>query len=717
MPCRRLEGDWVIRERNWIRHTLEVVLFATAAVLLVASQFLIFGRTTVFNADRFADRSVEALEEPAVRAAVTEQIVDRIVADGEPDLVAVRPLLISVTEAVVQTNAFKQVYRNAVKQTHSSVFEGNRDSLVVLVSNAVVLVSTALEKVNPAVARQIPKDVAANIVRVSNSEWLTDAAATARSVRQGAVVSLVLAIVALFGAIAVAKRRFRAIRVAGAIIAGSAGIVLLIDLLVQGYLFGQVDELYLTAANDAYDVMTAPLQLIASIYLATGLVMIAATVAVTKPADLERSIGSILKPFADAVMAPATTRKGLLIRAAASLVIGLIFVGRPLLVLKALVAVVGILLLAQAVRDVTAAVVGPRELAAEAAIERGAGHRVLWPYIATGVAFVVAFVLVATWPTGDDGIVKLGSRTACNGAESICDRPLARTTLAATHNSMSAADDRDWFFPEQNHGIVKQLDDGVRGLLIDVYYGYPGRRVLSDIDFNDPGAKNEAIRSFGPEFVAAAERLRSQIARPEPGTKKQLYLCHGFCELGALPLVPTLERIRTWLDTNPRDVVVIVLEDYVPGEAVVEAFAQAGLDDFLYNGEITPQQPTLRSMIESGQRLMVFGENLDKTYGGWYRPAFDYIQETPYDFGSISRLTCEPNRGEPDNPLFLLNNWISTPPNARPSNAVRVNNYRFLLDRARKCEKERGLQPSMLAVDFYRNGDVVRVAETLNKRK
>lgn len=698
-----------------MRHLLETVLFGVAAVLLVVSQLLLFGRMTLFNADRFADRSVEAIQQPAVSAAVTEQIVDRIVADGNPDLVAVRPLLLSVTESVVQSNTFEQLFRKAVIQTHGSVFEGNRESLVVLVSNAVVLVSTALEKINPSVARQIPKDTAASIVRISNSGSLTDAAAAARSVRKWAVASLVLALLSLIAAVAVAKRRFGAIRIAGAIVASSAAAIFLLDQIAQAYLFGQVDELFKPAAEHAYDVMTRPLEVISTVYLGAGLVMIAATMAVTKPSDLERSISAVLRPFAEAVFAPATNRKGLSVRAAASFAIGLVFVWDPLLVVKTLVVIVGVMLLAQAVRDVTALVVGPSELAAEAAIQKRTGHRVLWPYAATALVFALLFVVVATWPSGADPLAFLGSRTACNGADELCDRPLASVTLPATHNSMGAADDRNWYFPEQNRGIVRQLDDGVRGLLIDAYYGYPGRRVLSDINFNDPGARNKAIRSFGPEFVAAAERLREQIAQPATGTKKQLYLCHGFCELGALPLMPTLEKVRTWLDTHPREVLVIVIEDYVPPQSIVAAFEQAGLSDFLYDGRITDSVPTPRAMIDSGQRVLLFGEHLERPYGP-YRPAFDHIQETPYDFSSPSKMNCRAKRGNRDNPLFMVNNWISTPPNARPSNATRVNSYRFLLARARECQKQRDHPVSLLAVDFYRNGDVVKVAKTLNTR-
>ena len=49
-----------------------------------------------------------------------------------------------------------------------------------------------------------------------------------------------------------------------------------------------------------------------------------------------------------------------------------------------------------------------------------------------------------------------------------------------------------------------------------------------------------------------------------------------------------------------------------------------------------------------------------------------------------------------------------------PSNAAIVNSYDFLLKRAKTCERERNHLPNIIAVDFYRTGDLLRVVDTLN---
>jgi hypothetical protein len=60
--------------------------------------------------------------------------------------------------------------------------------------------------------------------------------------------------------------------------------------------------------------------------------------------------------------------------------------------------------------------------------------------------------------------------TACNGHAALCGRRLDEVVLPATHNSMSAPLP-GWYSAEQERPIGGQLDDGIRGLLLDTHYG------------------------------------------------------------------------------------------------------------------------------------------------------------------------------------------------------------------------------------------------------
>jgi len=76
--------------------------------------------------------------------------------------------------------------------------------------------------------------------------------------------------------------------------------------------------------------------------------------------------------------------------------------------------------------------------------------------------------------------------------------------------------------------------------------------------------------------------------------------------------------------------------------------------------------------------------------------------------------SCKLNRGPATAPLLLVNHWVSTDPVPRPSDARRVNAYDPLLRRARECARLSRRTPNLLAVNFYREGDLFRVVDTLN---
>jgi hypothetical protein len=267
-------------------------------------------------------------------------------------------------------------------------------------------------------------------------------------------------------------------------------------------------------------------------------------------------------------------------------------------------------------------------------------------------------------------------------------------------------------FPHHERAILQQLRDGVRALLIDVHYGFPGAsRIKTDLSGSRP-SEEALLHALGREGLEAAMRLRERLVRSDQA-RRGVYVCHGFCEIGAYELTPTLRDVRSFLLQNPGEVVILVVEDYVSPEDLARAFAESGLEGFVYRGPSGPPWPRLRELVLSGQNVLVFLES-GRPGVPWLRPAFESIQETPYTFRTLEEFSCRENRGGRAGSLFQINHWVETPPAPRPSNAQIVNAYDFLLARARGCQRERGRLPNLLAVDFYRTGDLFDVVAELN---
>ena len=300
----------------------------------------------------------------------------------------------------------------------------------------------------------------------------------------------------------------------------------------------------------------------------------------------------------------------------------------------------------------------------------------------------------------------------CNGSTALCERPLNQVVFPATHNAYAGADVPGFRFPQQDAGIPAQLEDGIRGLWIDAYYGFPGERVYTDTSRINPSMNAQIEEQLGPAFKAAARRARARISRPR-GEQPRIYLCHGFCELGAVEALGAFREIARFLGQRPDEVLIIEIEDYVAPKDMIAVIEESGLAPYIYRGPAGPPWPTLRQMIDSGQRVLIAAEHRSGV-APWYHRTDRLFQETPFDFRRPSQMSCAPNRGSESNSLFLLNHWINTDPKPLPATARVVNRYSFLLRRAQRCESERGLLPNVVSVDFYREGGLFRVVRTLN---
>jgi hypothetical protein len=307
------------------------------------------------------------------------------------------------------------------------------------------------------------------------------------------------------------------------------------------------------------------------------------------------------------------------------------------------------------------------------------------------------------------------SAPACNGSASLCDEPLNEVVFPGTHNSYAASTEPGWHFANQRYGIPRQLDDGIRALLLDVHYGVEASNGVVRTDFAAEGADaNKVARAVPPAALRAAERIAGPLGAGVPKGTPRLYLCHTLCELGAEPLGRELKAIHSFLIAHPSTFLMLVMEDYVPAARVAAAFREAGLAKLAATLPRHGAQPTMGSLLEEDERLAVFSEK-----GGgdpaWYMPAFAYIQDTPLGANRPDQLRCDRFRGEADSPYLLINHWIPPFPPSVRLNAL-IGRRAFLRRRMNKCTQARGTEGAIVAVDFYDRTSVVRVAEELNRQ-
>ena len=261
----------------------------------------------------------------------------------------------------------------------------------------------------------------------------------------------------------------------------------------------------------------------------------------------------------------------------------------------------------------------------------------------------------------------------CNGSEALCNKKYDEVTYVTTHNAFNhgGGGSVNYTFPNQQFNLTKQMQDGVRALMLDVY----------DVD-------------------------------------GQATVYHGFQFTGSEPFVNNLYEIRNFLRDNPHEIITIILECYVPFSMIKDEILTAGLYSYLYTKKPNDDWSTLKEMISTNKRLVILSDENDAVKEDWYHYVWHHAVETPFSINDVSEFDCSLNRGNINNDLFILNHFATTEIGTGDLNRSRqANAAPFLLNRALQCEQEVGKRVNFLTVDFYAEGSVFEAAEFLNNRE
>mmetsp|Transcript_12021 Transcript_12021/g.24257 ORF Transcript_12021/g.24257 Transcript_12021/m.24257 type:complete len:366 (+) Transcript_12021:114-1211(+) len=294
-------------------------------------------------------------------------------------------------------------------------------------------------------------------------------------------------------------------------------------------------------------------------------------------------------------------------------------------------------------------------------------------------------------------------KNCCNGLESNCDLPIDQVTWAMVHNAMSSED--DFFYAANNDlSLEKALVEGYRGLMLDSCL-----------------CNGDTIVDVIQDFVTGNDE------DTEENTEEQyLGFCHGTCGAGSRKPETVLNNIKTFLDVNPNEVLILEFE---VGEGTLELLYEAindsGLEKYVLRDEendgTVTTWPTLQQLISSNRRLLLFAHN-----GGMESCAtstcpegifytYDHFSQTNWNDGDTCELRGSVDTIPDKHGFFLMNHWKNDENLDLPSktNAEEFNTYEFLSTRLGKCDER---VPNIVAVDFWSTGDVLKFVEDQNTK-
>ena len=571
--------------KGWVRAggVLGVLLISLSAVGWWLS-------TRVLDADGFADVVTKASQRADVRDYVADQATLRL-ARSSNFVSAARPIVTDAISQAIDTPPVTEAIHDFAVRLHQQIFRITQSRRVSVSSaQAALTVRTALEAINPTLAKKLPPNVLSATTTISQSPTVDTVFSASEWVKALYIPAFILGVALLAFVLARARDRVRTIRFVGVTLAVAGALLIGVGATTPAFSLA-------AATNDPGrgDSVAAFIDVLVGrlVGAGKGMVVIGVLLALAPGHDGGDLHDRVQRVRAWFVRKRASRRwrfaGGLALAALAGLALTIPadFFGTLVDLAALLVLYVGIVVCLRS----------SGVLVTDHAIQRL--HK-------RAIAGVFVALIAAVFLTGSVAVALVAQTTStpkanptdqgCNGYIELCPQPVNAIVWPASHNAM-ASSAYDFIGAEHTITVSEQLNAGARFLMLDAYYGYDDDGLVRT---NLAGGidRKQLRAERGERAVNELDRLGALTGVADTsGTKKDIYFCHNYCELGAVPASQILGDIKDFLDRNLTDVVIIDVEDYVKPKDLKQALVDADLFDRVWRPEQQGQWPSLYDLV------------------------------------------------------------------------------------------------------------------------
>ncbi|MGQ8337136.1 LamG-like jellyroll fold domain-containing protein [Sunxiuqinia sp. A32] len=173
---------------------------------------------------------------------------------------------------------------------------------------------------------------------------------------------------------------------------------------------------------------------------------------------------------------------------------------------------------------------------------------------------------------------------------------------------------------------------------------------------------------------------------------------------GSTPFIDELNKIKRNLENKPDKILTLFLDFNVNVNELWQLIDESGISPYLYEHNPKVGWPSLKEMVDTGKRLVIFGMQEHRNTPDWLHYIWDHAVEPYYSIMEAPDFIGEFLKGDPKNSLLIYNDYNFPRKQDRPDQTFfDITRNPYLIEHVKNVWMETGKTPNFIMLDSYQN--------------
>ena len=170
------------------------------------------------------------------------------------------------------------------------------------------------------------------------------------------------------------------------------------------------------------------------------------------------------------------------------------------------------------------------------------------------------------------------------------------------------------------------------------------------------------------------------------------------------PFIDQLVLLRKHLEEKPDKILTLFLDFNVNVNELTKLIDESGIQPYLYIHDKKNEWPTLKNMVETGKRFVVFSMQQHRNSPDWLHYVWDYAVEPYFSILEAPDFIGEFLKGDPKNSLLIYNDYNFPKRAGHPDESFfNTSQNPYLIEHVKNVWKSTGKTPNFIMLDQYQN--------------